>query len=125
MKKFQVENFLTITNTINIQLLESGIRYIHWKSNIHLANALRGETDLDLLIHIDDKEEFTRIITKYLFIQVISPTWCKYLDIEDYVGCDRKTGTMLHLHVHYKMLTGFKRVKHFRLPWEEEILNSR
>ncbi len=125
MNKFQGEFFLPITDAINSKLLESGIRYIHWKSNIHLANALRGETDLDLLIHIDDKEEFLKIIKKYLFIQVISPTWCKYLDIEDYVGCDRETGIMLHLHVHYQMLTGFKRVKHFHLPWEEKILDSR
>src|SRR5437879_13387463 len=29
----------------------AGVRYCHWKSNWRLPETLRGETDLDLLVH--------------------------------------------------------------------------
>ena len=110
---------------LNAELIKGGVRYIHWKSNIHLKEGLYGETDLDILVHSDDKKKFVSIASHYEFVKVISPIWCSYPFIEDFVGCDPETGIMKHLHVHYKMLTGFKRVKHFRIPWEVKILESR
>ena len=68
---------------------------------------------------------FLKTIFDHSFVKVISPSWAKYPFIEDYVGCDQETGVIIHLHVHYKILTGFKRVKHFHIPWEKKILSSR
>jgi len=110
---------------LNQNLTKRQVRYVHWKSNIHIINGLIGDTDLDVLIHNEDKYKFEKVAKECFFIKVTSPIWCKYPYIEDFVGCDPDTGVMIHLHVHYKMLTGFKRVKHFRIPWESEILSSR
>jgi thymidylate kinase len=110
---------------LNKDLISANIRYIHWKSNIHIIDGLVGDTDLDILVHPDDKEAFESIIVQSFFTQVISPIWCNYPHVDDFVGCDPETSTMIHLHIHYQMITGFKRVKHFVIPWEEEVLKSR
>jgi hypothetical protein len=41
---------LPISAVLLSTLRQNGVRFAHWKSNLHLAEALAGETDLDLLI---------------------------------------------------------------------------
>ena len=53
-------------------LARTNIRYCHWKSNCRLDKALEGKTDLDLLIHKDDKKKFEESILKFDFKQLIS-----------------------------------------------------
>jgi len=49
-----------------------GINYCHWKSNAHLHDALNGNTDLDILVELNDKYKFEGILKEYNTIQVIS-----------------------------------------------------
>jgi hypothetical protein len=42
-------------------LRRAGVRYCHWKSNWRLAETLRGETDLDLLVHRTDMARFLAV----------------------------------------------------------------
>ena len=49
------------------------LQCIHWKSNNHLAAALAGETDLDLLVAQDDAQRFRQLVLQYGFKLVISP----------------------------------------------------
>jgi len=42
--------------------------------------------------------------------------------MEDYLGFDRETGRLVHLHVHFKLIFGQKHRKNYRLPLEEEML---
>ena len=50
--------FFTYLNTHNI-------RYCHWKSNVNLQKALEGKTDLDILIHKEDKKKFESVLEKF------------------------------------------------------------
>ena len=43
-------NKLKLAASLFVDLADKDVRYVHWKSNEHLDAALRGETDLDLLI---------------------------------------------------------------------------
>jgi len=43
-------------------LRRAGVRYCHWKSNWRLRETLRGETDLDLLIHRGDISQFLSVV---------------------------------------------------------------
>ncbi len=107
------------------EALSSGnVRVAQWKSNSHLTEALAGETDLDLLIHRDDEAAFRTVMQKLRALPMTSPPWARYPAIEDWLIFDSATGAFLHLHVHYDMLTGLKRVKHLRLPWTDELLAS-
>lgn len=105
-------------------LATRNIRFAHWKSNSHLAEALAGETDLDLLIHRDDEAAFRNVMQSLRALPMTSPPWARYPAIEDWLILDAESGRFLHLHLHYDMLTGLKRVKHLRLPWTDDLLAS-
>lgn len=100
------------------------VRFAHWKSNGHLAEALAGETDLDLLVHRGDEAAFRNALQDLRALPMTSPPWARYPEIEDWLILDAAAGALLHLHVHFEMLTGLKRVKHLRLPWKVELLAS-
>jgi thymidylate kinase len=104
-------------------LRQKGVRFAHWKSNLHLAEALAGETDLDLLIGEGDAHAFRESMREVRGRKLISQPWASYPDVEDWLVFDGTTGGFLHLHVHYTLVTGLKRVKHLHLPWTETVLS--
>lgn len=107
-------------------LEERQVRFMHWKSNLHLAEGLAGTTDLDLLIHRDDGAAFAAAITELGGLRIQSQPWASYPGVEDWLIFDGETGAFLHLHVHFDMVTGLKRVKHLVLPWTDTMFaNSR
>jgi hypothetical protein len=99
------------------------IRYCHWKSNGHLNEALNGKTDLDILVHRDDKEKFAKAIEAFPIKRIITPRMKRFPCLEDYLGFDEKTGCLIHLHVHYKLVLGQKFIKNHHLPIEEIIFH--
>lgn len=105
-------------------LASSNIRYCHWKSNFRLVKALAGETDLDLLVHRDDRGEFERICLKLNIKKIISSPLKKIDELEDYLGFDYDTGRLIHLHVHYRLVLGQKYIKNHCLPIEKFVLGN-
>jgi len=104
-------------------LNSSAINYCHWKSNEHLINALRGETDFDILIDEKDKRNFEKILNEHKIIRVINELKSRLPGIVDYLGFDVNNGNLIHLHVHYKLIIGEKKVKNYHLPIESIILS--
>jgi thymidylate kinase len=113
---------LSILNELRLALNARGVRFVHWKSNSHLALALHGETDLDLFVLKSDREQFRNILGSVRALKVISRSWGSYPDIEDWLIFDDATGKIAHLHIHYALLTGLKRVKHLKLPWDKQMI---
>lgn len=101
-----------------------GIRYCHWKSNLHLNNALNGKTDLDILIHVDDKVRFEQACKKLDIKQILSPPGKQFPGLEDYLGFDYDTGELIHLHVHYSLILGQKYIKNHHLPIEKIVFSN-
>ena len=95
------------------------VRVLHWKSNVHLDESLAGHTDLDLLLHQSDYDRFTEIMQQLSFIKIESQPWATYPAVEDWLGYDEDSGRFLHIHLHMKILTGIKHVKHLHLSWED------
>lgn len=105
-------------------LNEQGIQYCHWKSNQHLDQALRGLTDLDLLVERSQRQLFKTILYQLRCKSIISPPGRQYPAIEDYLGYDDQTGKFFHLHVHYQLILGERFVKNYHLPLEQQFLES-
>ncbi len=101
------------------------VQYCHWKSNEHLIDGLNGDTDLDILVDLHDKinAENTLLLCKYkkFFPQYGS----KYQDVDEWIGFDSLSGRLIHVHLHYRMITGHKGLKEYELPWAELALNTR
>jgi thymidylate kinase len=85
---------------------------------------LLGETDLDLLIDKEDREKFNLSIETFNFKKILSPPHARYPGIEDYLGFDYETGSLIHLHVHYSLILGQKYIKNHHLPIENFVLND-
>ena len=113
-----MQNFFSVAH-------KESILYCHWKSNEHLKDALEGKTDLDILVAQDQKKKCEETLKECGFRQVFSPSFAAYPFIEDWIGFDSKTGSLIHLHLHYKLLTGKKLVKEQFLPWEDKVLATR
>ena len=105
-------------------LEEHRVSYIYWKSTYHLAEALDGETDLDLLVAQRDAQRFRRLALQHGFKSAVPPPQRQYPGVEEYLGFDPATGRLAHLHVHYRLVLGASYVKNHRLPLEEALLSS-
>ncbi len=104
-------------------LQRESVRFCHWKSNDHLAEALAGETDIDLFVAPGDQAVFERVLKAVGALKILSQPWGRYPDVEDWLLFDEASGRFLHLHVHYALMTGLKRVKHLRIPWDGALLS--
>src|SRR2546426_4545793 len=91
------------------------VHYIHWKGNTHLADALAGKKDLDLLVAQQDAQRFRQLALQYGFKPVISPPHGQFPGVEDYLGFDSATGRLAHLHVYYRLVLGEQYVENHRL----------
>src|SRR2546426_2311539 len=98
----------------------AGVRYCHWKSNWRLPETLRGETDLDLLVHRADTSRFLAVVGALGFKPASGEdhpsVWHCY-------GCDDESGRLLDLHVYYRIVTGGT-IKGYRLPVEDMLLGG-
>lgn len=116
---------LDVCKEIFDELMKQGVNYCHWKSNEHLAEGLNGETDMDLLVFKAHAKKFADVLEKYECIHVQPQFGSRYADVEEWIGYDRKTGRLIHFHVHYRMITGAKHVKEYILPWHDLALDTK
>jgi len=116
---------LVLISELLTQLDTAGIVYCHWKSNIDLDLSFSAEGDLDVLIDRRQSSDFDRLVLALGFKRGIAAYERQFPGIEDYVGWDRETGKMVHLHVHYQLVLGANYVKGTHLPIERDILKSR
>lgn len=119
------KTMLNVCKEIFDELLKQGVNYCHWKSNEHLSGGLNGETDMDLLVSKAHERKFADVLIKYECIHVQPQFGSRYADVEEWIGYDRKTGKLIHLHVHYRMITGAKHVKEYILPWHDLALATK
>src|SRR5438128_918168 len=116
----KVVRVLPVLRALFESLGRAGVRYCHWKSNWRLPEALRGETDLDLLVHRADRSRF---------LSLVGALGLKPASGEDHpsvwhcYGCDDESGRLFDLHVYYRLITGGT-IKGYHLPVEEMLLRG-
>lgn len=110
--------------TLIERLNEAGIRYCHWKSNWALPETLMGGTDIDLLIHRQDARRFRDILTQLCFEPSIEAGALAIPSTEHHLALDESTGTIVHVHAYYRVITGESLAKNYRLPVEEMLLSN-
>lgn len=98
------------------------IAYIHWKSNEHLHAAVRGQTDLDLLVPPENREKFRAVVDTLEFVTMLAPEVRRVPGLESFLGFDEATGSLLHLDVQYRLVLGEQLIKNYHLPIEKWLL---
>jgi energy-coupling factor transporter ATP-binding protein EcfA2 len=118
-----VMDALTLNRQLFADLDDSSVRYCHFKSNEHLEAALLGRTDLDLLVDPAHREAFESRVVALGFKRFAAPAARQLPGVVDYLGLDELSGALVHLHVHYRLILGEKRVKDHYLPIEGSLLD--
>lgn len=101
------------------------ITYSHWKSNEHLEEALDGDTDLDILFSPSQRNEIEVILNRCGLKRFRATTHMQYNAIEDFIGFDKQTAKIWHLHLHYRLTLGEKHLKGYTVPWTNYFLDNR
>lgn len=109
-----------IFQTLNKQ----NIKYCLWKSNFRLDAALKGDTDIDILVAREHCAAFKKVLYEHGCKAMRSPSDKDTLAVEHYLGYDEKTGKLFHIHIHYQLVFGGRYNKAYRLPIEQEFLTS-
>lgn len=105
---------------------ENEIKYCHWKSNEHLKEALEGDTDLDILFSPSQRSLLDNVLNNCGLKRFRAMPLMQYNAIEDYIGFDKKTCKIWHLHLHYRMTLGEPHLKGYTItPYTDYILNNR
>lgn len=101
------------------------INYCHWKSNLNIAKALIAEDDLDILVEEKYREKVERILKEHKIIRAYSYKDKWQPKIIHYVGLDKDTGTLFHVHLHYGLVLGYDFDKNYELPISDEFLKGK
>ena len=101
------------------------IKYCHWKSNEHLMEGLDGETDLDVFVAPSDKEKAEAILLQCRYIECLTQKGHRYPNVCEWIGFDTTTGRLVHVHLHYQIITGTRYCKEYVFPVEDLIIASR
>ena len=108
-----------------VRFNEMKVCYCHWKSNEHLLEGLAGETDLDVLVDKQDQDKAATILLDCDYIKMTSQYGSEYPNVEDWLGFDRDTSKMIHIHLHYAVITGHTGMKEYDLPWTKKCLETK
>lgn len=101
------------------------VRYCHWKGNDHIIDGLNGKGDLDVFVLPDDKSTAEAILIDLSFIKVRQQEFYTYPLVDEWIGFDYDTGALVHVHLHYQMVTGTDFCKEYVFPWNDIIIENR
>jgi thymidylate kinase len=115
---------LALATELFARLAAAGVRYCHWKSNEHLAAALAGRTDFDLLVDPADRVALDGVLDALGFAAVIAAPNERYPGTWHRLGFDAERGALVHLHLHDRLVLGAPGVKNHQLPLEGLALDG-
>lgn len=115
---------LPLIEQLLARLDNSGIPYCHWKSSSGLLEALRGETDLDLLVADAAADEFAAVVRDLGFKRFDSHPSRRMPGVDDWLGLEPSVPHLVHLHVYRRLILGEDHIKNHHLPVEYVLLRE-
>src|SRR6266566_4136197 len=89
-----------------------------------LAADRRERQARSLLVERATEPQFTAVLEELGFRRATPPAGSRVAGMESCFGLDRATGRLIHVHVHYQLLTGGFWTTIYRLPFERALLDS-
>lgn len=104
---------------------DEDIRYVHWKNNTYIDNAVSGEDDLDLLVDPSQGKLLFSVFKKFNLFRGISYEDNWNSSISHYFGIDLESRKLFHIHLHFNIEIAFDYDLCFKLPIVREYLKNR
>jgi thymidylate kinase len=106
------------------ELADEGVLYNHWKSNEAIGRSMSGDNDLDLLVARQDQGRFLEVLARLGFKAASLPHAREVPAVVHYYGLDERSGRLVHVHAHFRLVLGDDTTKNFWLPVERAYLES-
>ena len=103
----------------------AGVVYCYWRSLARLGRALRGQSDLDLLVARESRQLTETILLGSGFKRFPAIASRQIPGVESYLGHDERGGRLVHVHLHHRLVLGEALLKQFHPPWEKALLARR
>ncbi|KHE94020.1 MAG: hypothetical protein K8F52_10015 [Candidatus Scalindua rubra] len=103
-------------------LNDNKVCYCHWKSNQNIERALNAKEDIDLLVVSGAVGDFHACLIALGFKAANQPAREESYSIRHYYGLDYATGTLVHIHIHYRLVTGGSALKNYRFNVENMLM---
>ena len=103
---------------------DCGIKYCSFKSNEHLMEGVEGNTDLDILIDPEDYDRAKSVLESHDYLRVEPVNVGTYPNVVNWYGLNYGTGRLIHIHLHFEIMTGKSLVKDYCLPWRDVFLQN-
>lgn len=116
---------LEVCKQLFYQWNKTDVHYCHWKSNEHLMQGLDGETDLDVYVYPQDKEKAESTLKECRYLECLTQKGHRYPNVCEWIGFDTSTGRLVHVHLHYQIITGTKFCKEYVFPIDDLIIATR
>jgi thymidylate kinase len=105
-------------------LKSEGIVFCHWKSNLYFKDSAGKNRDLDILVSRQHSQAFETALLSLGFRHAIDRMQVRVPAVLHFYGLDRATGTLVHLHVYYRVITGESLLKNYAFPVEGMLLQA-
>jgi thymidylate kinase/cytidylate kinase len=103
----------------------SKIKYVHWKNNTFIDEALSGDDDLDILVDVTQKEDLFKVFQKFGIIKADSyeDSWNER--ISHYMGIDIESQKLFHIHLYFGVEIAYDYDNCYSLPIVDGYLKDR
>lgn len=100
-----------------------GCPYVSWKNNHQLLQALTGNSDLDLFVPRRSRCVFLKLCSEEGWVELENPV-ARFPQVAHYYRVS-SGGSVHHLHVYFRVVTGESWLKEFILPVGDFLLQHR
>ena len=114
-----------LTHQLVERFNDDNVAWCHWKSNRDLAESMDGSTDLDLLVDSARLADVYEAFASLGFRRGQVAGSRVDVGLEDFLGECQATGNLVHIHTHWRLVSGEAHHKRFRIPFERLILETR
>ena len=106
-------------------LNRDGVEYCHWKGNWSLGQALAGEKDLDVFVDRQSLVKATGALMALGCKPAIAKREPAIPGVIHYYGLDEQQGSLIHVHLYTRIVSGESFIPSHIFPWERLLLEQR
>ena len=107
---------LMLLNNLTEFLSKNEVKYVHWKSNSRIKDALSGIDDFDLFVDCQKTNIIKNGLNDLGFVRAKSRSDLWQPNILHFIGLDNNSGKLCHLHLHYQLWLGWDYDKCHQFP---------
>lgn len=106
---------LNVSKNLIKDFNNSCIRWVVWKGIYHYEDGFNGVGDADIFVLEEDRAKIEKVFKDNGLLQFTSSRIFITKGIEDWLGFDKETGKLIHIHLHYQMRYGKPYVNEYKV----------